>query len=93
MKSPVEQMRLGWVRFARRSRRLRWVRFARLLPEMITIQTTQTQSKPTEGLIWARLIQPKNGDLAEDAARDILSLNFSATDKDRMRDLAQRNNE
>jgi hypothetical protein len=57
------------------------------------MQPTRTEAKPTEGTIWVRLIQPEEGNLAEEAARAILSLKFSDDDKRRMLDLADRNNE
>ena len=34
-------MRLGWVRFARRSRRLSWVRFARRLPPVADLEAAR----------------------------------------------------
>jgi hypothetical protein len=55
------------------------------------MQTTQTAS--TEGDIWGRLIQPRNGTFGQAAARGILAINFSDKDKARMHELAQRNGE
>ena len=57
------------------------------------MQTTHEKTRTTESDIWARLIQPANGDFPMDAARGILALNFSPKDKARMSDLAQRNSE
>ena len=55
--------------------------------------TTQAATRAIEGDIWGRLIQPGNGSFPEEAARAVLSINFSDTDKARMHDLAQRNGE
>jgi hypothetical protein len=56
------------------------------------MQTTQAETK-TESDIWTRLIQPRNGSLAKSAARALLAINFSETDKARMLELAEKNNE
>jgi hypothetical protein len=42
----------------------------------------------TEGAIWSRLLQPAGETLSPEAARSILSLDFTPEDKDRMHDLA-----
>ncbi len=55
------------------------------------MQTIQTPS--TEGAIWSRLIEPRNGTFSQTAARAILAINFSDKDKARMHELAQRNSE
>ena len=47
----------------------------------------------TEGAIWGRLIQPRNGSFGQAAARGILAINFSDNDKARMHELAQKNGE
>jgi hypothetical protein len=49
--------------------------------------TTQT-THSTEGAIWGRLLQPAGETLSLEAARSILSLEFTPEDKDRMHDLA-----
>ncbi|MBI1918921.1 MAG: hypothetical protein HYS12_29885 [Planctomycetes bacterium] len=56
------------------------------------MQTTQAETKTTESDIWVRLIQ-RNGNFPAEAARGILSLNFSDADKARMHELAQKNQE
>jgi hypothetical protein len=55
--------------------------------------STRYEAKPTESMIWTRLIQPRNGNMSQDAARALLSLTFGEKDKERMRELAERNNE
>jgi hypothetical protein len=42
----------------------------------------------TEGAIWARVLQPAGETLSPEAARSILSLDFTQEDKGRMHDLA-----
>lgn len=40
--------------------------------------------------IWMRLIQPENGDLSEEVAREWLRLRFSNADVERVRELSQK---
>lgn len=44
-----------------------------------------------EATIWSRLLQPENSTLTADAARSILELDFSSADRDRMHELAGKN--
>ena len=53
--------------------------------------TTRPTSRAIEGQIWTRLIQPGNGTLAQAAAKAFLAFNFTAAEKARMHDLAERN--
>jgi hypothetical protein len=55
--------------------------------------TRRTEAKTSEGALWGRLIQPTNGTFPQAAARAVLAINFTETDKARMHDLAQRNGE
>ena len=52
-----------------------------------------TTTPTTESDIWLRVIRPRNGILPKNAAHGLLAIKFSDADKDRMRDLAERNNE
>ena len=51
---------------------------------------TATRTPSTEGAIWARIVQPEAGDLSPVAARTLLDLDFSPTDRRRMDELAER---
>lgn len=46
-----------------------------------------------EAAIWARLIAPERNGFSPEAARAVLSLQFSEADKARMLELAERNSE
>ena len=48
---------------------------------------------PSEVDIFRRIVDPEAPFLSEEAARGILSLDFSATDRQRMNELAARNRE
>lgn len=50
---------------------------------MKTMQATNTESA-----IWGRLFRPTATTLSAEAARSVLRLDFTAEDKDRMRELA-----
>jgi hypothetical protein len=45
----------------------------------------------TEGAILSRVIQPENGDLPPAAARAFLKFSFNAQDRERMHELAEKN--
>src|SRR5947209_1641772 len=47
----------------------------------------------SEAAIWTRLIQPERDDLSADAARSILRIEFTEQDKQRMHELALKNQE
>jgi hypothetical protein len=47
----------------------------------------------SEAAIWKRVIMPEKNGLSHAAARSLLKLRFSKADKDRMNDLARRNQE
>jgi hypothetical protein len=44
----------------------------------------------TEGAIWARIVDPETGNLTREAACTLLQLDFSAADRARMEELAQK---
>ena len=48
----------------------------------------KTLRSPTEGAIWERIVEPEEGDLAPEAARLFLRLDFHARDRERMDELA-----
>jgi hypothetical protein len=52
------------------------------------MQTIQTAS--TEGAIWGRLLEARTATLSPEAARSILELDFTADDRARMHELAQK---
>jgi hypothetical protein len=52
-----------------------------------------TATIPTEAAIFERVIETDKGDLSPDLARYLLSLDFRPHDKQRMHDLAVRNQE
>jgi hypothetical protein len=51
---------------------------------------TATTSPPTEGAIWARIVDPDTGDLAPAAAQTLLRFDFQPSDRDRMDALAEK---
>jgi hypothetical protein len=57
------------------------------------MHTAQETNRSVEGNIWSRLIQPGNGSFPANAAREILTINFTDAEKARMHDLASRNGE
>lgn len=58
---------------------------------MITNRNTNHPS--TEIAIFSRLLKFEKGDLAPDLARYVLTLGFEEADQNRMRELAERNQE
>lgn len=51
---------------------------------------TAMQFPSTEGAIWARIVQPEDGQLSREAAQTILNLDFSPADRERMDELAEK---
>lgn len=51
---------------------------------------SQTLMPPTEGAIWARIVDPEAADLTVEAARTLLQLDFKPADRQRMEELAER---
>ncbi len=47
----------------------------------------------SEADIWARIIAPEKNGLSPEAARSLLELGFSERDRDRMNELARKNQE
>jgi len=52
-----------------------------------------TATEITETEIWLRVIQPRNGDLSPEAAREWLRLRLSNTDTERVRELSHKADE
>jgi hypothetical protein len=50
----------------------------------------ETLTPSTEGAIWARIVDPETGDLSREAAQTFLQLDFSAVDRRRMEELAEK---
>lgn len=55
------------------------------------MQTITTDK--SEAAIWTRIIAPEKNGLSQEAARSLLELGFSERDKERMTELAQKNQE
>ena len=56
------------------------------------MHSKKQKQRSTSGIaMFARLIQAENGNLEPGLARYVLTLGFSPTDQDRMRSLAERN--
>ena len=51
---------------------------------------TDTLTSPTEGAIWARIVDPGSGDLTPEAAKSLLQLDFNASDRRRMDELPEK---
>src|SRR5262245_12564163 len=51
---------------------------------------TKTLPPPTEGAIWEQIVEPETGDLAPEAARLFLRLDFHSNDRELMDELAEK---
>jgi hypothetical protein len=51
---------------------------------------TKTHSPAAEGAIWARIVDPQNGDLSSAGARSLLAMDFKPADRRRMEELAEK---
>jgi hypothetical protein len=51
---------------------------------------TEMLMPSTEGAIWARIVEPENGDLTSEAAKILLQLDFKPADRSRMDELAEK---
>jgi hypothetical protein len=49
-----------------------------------------TAPPPTEGAIWARIVDPEAGDLTHSAAQTLLRFDFQPGDRERMNELAEK---
>lgn len=44
----------------------------------------------SEGAIWTRIVNPRNGDLTPEGAKTLLELDFNPADRKRMEELAEK---